>query len=86
MIWSDIASDSIRAADRMVDKITSLFDELAEMPGIGTLQPEVGPQVLRHVVRPDLIFYRPIESGVGILRVLHDARDLPPILKRMRDE
>jgi len=28
-----------------------------------------------------LIFYRPIEQGVEIVRVLHGARDMPSVFK-----
>lgn len=54
-------------------------DGIADMPGIGRQREELSPG-LRSVPEGDyVIFYRQIEDGVEIIRVLHGKRDIPTI-------
>jgi toxin ParE1/3/4 len=56
------------------------------MPGIGTKYQHQHPALagLRYFPvsrsRIDIVFYRPIASGIEVVRVLHGARDLDRIL------
>jgi toxin ParE1/3/4 len=82
-----IQSDSPDAALRFLNQAEATFQALAEMPGLG------GPYATQSrrlkglrcfAVRgfPNhLIFYLPISGGVEIVRVLHGARDIAPILE-----
>ena len=52
---------------------------LAEMPESGRQREKLAPELRSFAVGNYVIFYRPIENGVEIVRVLHGARDLPPV-------
>src|SRR5262252_4251542 len=80
-----IAADNPEAAERFLDAAEAAFDRLAALPSIGLTVPfqSALAQGLR-VWRVEgfercLIFYRPAESGIEVVRVLHAARDFPTI-------
>jgi toxin ParE1/3/4 len=60
--------------------------QLARMPGMGTPWESDKPGLagMRFFpvtkFRNHLLFYRPIESGIELVRVLHGARDLDALL------
>jgi toxin ParE1/3/4 len=75
-IWDYIASDSSAAADRVVDELYERFRLLAESPGIGESQPTLADGTYRRFThRNYVIYFRPIENGIVVVRVLHGARD-----------
>jgi toxin ParE1/3/4 len=49
------------------------------MPGIGRQREDLAPRLRGFPFGNYVIFYRPMENGVEIVRVLHGARDLPPL-------
>ena len=75
-IWVRIASDSPFHADRYLDHLDAKMQLLAEFPHLGRLHPELGQGLRGFPVDDYLIFYRQVESGVDIVRVLHGARDI----------
>lgn len=82
-----IGADSVRNADRFLQSARETFLRLAEMPGMGRIygQPLAGGDTLRvwHVKGFEnwLIFYRPVDGGIEVIRVLHGARDLDSVLE-----
>ncbi|MBI1814057.1 MAG: type II toxin-antitoxin system RelE/ParE family toxin [Deltaproteobacteria bacterium] len=76
-----IAEGDPLASDRFVDALTTTFDRLATFPLIGRARPELAPGLRSFPHRTYVIFYRPTPRGVHIVRVLHGARDLPPLLE-----
>ena len=87
-----IARDKVEPADRFLKQVERTFDLIARFPGIGRAW-ESRPPRLRGVrvypiprFRNCFVFYRPIESGVEILTVLHGARDLGPALDDLPEE
>jgi toxin ParE1/3/4 len=78
-IWFYIAQDNPKAADKFIRTIVSRFPKLAATPGWGRRREELAPGLRSVPVGRYLIFYRPLENGVEIARVLHGARDLPPL-------
>lgn len=80
-IWFYIAQDNINAADRFLRAIVSRFPKLAAMPQIGRAREELSPRLRSFPVGHYVIFYRPMDNGVEIARVLHGARDLPPLFE-----
>ena len=72
-----LQSDGVRAA-RVVDRILSVCEAVASMPGIGRDRPDIKghPRVLP--VRPWLIFYEPLADRRGVLvtRIVDGRRDL----------
>ncbi|HEY5296886.1 MAG TPA: type II toxin-antitoxin system RelE/ParE family toxin [Verrucomicrobiae bacterium] len=78
-IWLYIAQDNLDAADKFIHVIVSRFSKLAAMPLIGRQREELSPRLRSFPVSRYVVFYRPIENGVEIVRVLHGARDFPPL-------
>jgi toxin ParE1/3/4 len=80
-IWFYIAQDNPDAAEKFLRALVSRFPMLASQPGIGRKREELSPGLRSFPVGRCVIFYRPIENGVEIARVLHGARDFPPLFE-----
>lgn len=80
-IWFYIAQDNPAAADRFIRALVSRFPTLASMPQVGRQREELSSRLRSFPVGNYIIFYRPIENGVEIARVLHGARDFPPLFE-----
>ena len=78
-IWFYIAQDDSTAADRFIHFVVSRFPKLAAFPQIGRQRSELAARFISFPVGRYVIFYRPMENGIEIVRVLHGARDLPPL-------
>jgi toxin ParE1/3/4 len=82
-----IGSDSEESATRFLRAAEETFVDLAAMPGMGvaTSLGEPGDQSLRRWrirgFENFLIFYRPIEDGIEVIRVLHGAREIERIFE-----
>jgi toxin ParE1/3/4 len=77
-----IARDNEDAAFRLIDTIDEKLRMLAEFPGAGQARPELLPNLRSFPVGRYLIFYRPIENGIEVLRVIHGARNLRRLFRR----
>lgn len=76
-IWVYLAEDSIEAANSAIQAIGRKCLDCAEMPGMGRRRDDLSPG-LRSISHGNyLIFYRPVDTGIEIVRVLHGARNLP---------
>lgn len=73
-IWVYIAQDNERAADELIDAIDSRLADLSRMPMSAEAVPYIGPDVRRSSVGNYVIYFRPIEDGILVLRILHGAR------------
>jgi len=71
-----IARDSLQAADRFIDRIHRQFEVLADTPQLGRSRSELTPSLRSFPLGNYLGFYRPIDNGVEIIRVLSGYRDL----------
>ncbi len=80
-IWFYIAQDNVDAADKFIRVIVSRFSRLAAMPQLGRRREELSPRLRSFPVGRYVIFYRPMENGIEIARVLHGARDFPPLFE-----
>jgi len=80
-IWFYIAQDNMDAADRFIHAIVSRFAMLAGMPEMGRMREELAPRLRSFAIGNYVIFYRPMENGVEIARVLHGAREFPPLFE-----
>lgn len=78
-IWSYIARDNADAADIFIRAIVSRFPKLADMPLLGRSREELSPHLRSFPVGRYIIFYRPAQNAIEIVRVIHGARDLPPL-------
>jgi toxin ParE1/3/4 len=80
-IWLYIAEGDLVAADRLIEQVVSRFPKLAAWSEIGRERAELSPRLRSLVVGRYVIFYRPMENGIEVVRVLHGARDLPPLFE-----
>ena len=83
-----IARDNLEAGRRFYDAAAQVFDQLALMPEMGSPRTFRNPALagVRLWRIPGferyLIFYRPIQDGIEVIRVLHAARDINAILEQ----
>lgn len=75
-LWDHIAGDDLAAADRVVERLRTAFEQLAVMPLMGRARPELGARYRSFPVERAVIFYRPARSGIEILRVTYGGRDV----------
>jgi toxin ParE1/3/4 len=77
-----IAKGSLESALRFLDAAEDAFQRLARMPEMAGLWESphrrlAGIRVWRiHGFENHLVFYRPIEGGIELVRVLHGARNV----------
>jgi toxin ParE1/3/4 len=79
-LWAHIAEANPSAADRMVDAVLESSRTHVRFPNMGQNRDDLGPGLRCFVVSPFVIFYRPVEGTIEILRILHGARDIDTIL------
>lgn len=83
---SYIAEHSPDASRRFLGAVESTISAIAAMPGMGVSRRYSDPRLegLRMIAvtgfEKTLIFYRPSETGIEVVRVLHAARDIQAIL------
>jgi toxin ParE1/3/4 len=79
-IWYSVASGrDDRTADRLVSKILDECHSHAQFPEGGRLREELSPGLRSFSVPPYVVFYRPHEDTIAVLRILHGRRDLKRI-------
>lgn len=75
--WLYIANDDEDAAAVLLDRLARLFQQLAGNVHMGRARPEFEMPELRSFPHGAyVVFYRPVQRGVEIVRVFHSARDL----------
>ncbi len=78
---------SLEAPQRFYDAAAATFEKLARMPGLGERRESLNPRLAGLRVRriegfPNhLIFCRPVEDGIEVVRVLHGAGDIDRVLE-----
>jgi toxin ParE1/3/4 len=81
-IWDHIAEDDRGAAERFSAAVRQKCRILAENPRLGRARDELRKGLRSFPVGKFLIFYRPLEDGIEVVRVLHGARDIEAALRR----
>jgi toxin ParE1/3/4 len=66
----------LNAADRLLEIINKKCQNLAVFPSLGRSWEELAPNLRSFPVEEYLIFYRLVEDGVEILRVISGYRNL----------
>ena len=75
-VWTSIAFDSPKAADRMVERILKSISALEQFPEMCQPRPELGSGIRLLVEQPYIVPYRIKTKGiVEVIRVLHGARN-----------
>ena len=84
-----IARDSLAAAERFLDAAAGAFDLLSDNPELGTACSFSNPRAIgirMWTIRgfeSRVIFYRPIQDGIDVVRVIHASRDIDKIFSSM---
>ena len=80
-VWDYVASDSIEAADRVLDALETALRGLAKNPGKGHWRDDLADRRHRFfLVYSYLIVYRPETNPMQVIRVLHASRDIQSLL------
>lgn len=80
-IWRYVSEKSETAAVRLITEINARYETLLDHPQMGRSREELGPDYRSLVVGNYVLFYRLIEEGIEIARVLHGARDTLPLFQ-----
>jgi toxin ParE1/3/4 len=80
-LWSYIATGNPAAADRMADAVLEASRMHVRFPNMGQNRDDLRPGIRRFVVSPFVVFYRPVEDTIEVLRILHGARDIGSIIE-----
>jgi toxin ParE1/3/4 len=75
-IWRYIAQDSPANADRLLDRINDTMNRLAAVPFMGQARFDLALGLRMFPVGSYLIFFRPIQEGIEVIRVLHGKRNI----------
>jgi toxin ParE1/3/4 len=75
-IWNFIAADNIQAAERLIDRIGSVFQMLVENPLAGRERPELRKGLRSFPVRNYIIFYIPVPDGIEVIRVMNGRQGI----------
>ena len=79
LIWIFYAEKSERAAARIRKNIISKYDLLLQFPRAGRSRNELQEGLRSLSVRNHIIFYREIEAGLEIVRVLYGVQDFAQV-------
>lgn len=77
-IWTYIAVRDLAAADRLVQHFDATLNVIATAPNMGRKVEEFAANLRSFPIGSYLIFYRPVEDGIQLIRVIHGARDITP--------
>jgi toxin ParE1/3/4 len=80
-IWRHVAAENPGAADRLLDRIDSVCERLAEFPRMGQARPDLAESLRYFVAGSYLVIYRETPDAVDIVRVVHGARNLPRLFR-----
>ena len=75
-IWTFLAAESERAADRVLDRIGAKLELLVRQPNLGRLRHELHSSLRSFPVGDYVVFYQVAGRSVTVARVLHGSRDL----------
>ncbi|PIO96208.1 type II toxin-antitoxin system RelE/ParE family toxin [Pleomorphomonas carboxyditropha] len=75
-IWTYVADDNEAAADRLLRRIDSVLDMLADTPLAGRARPELHPEIRSFPVGNYVVFYVVQPAAMDVVRVLSRYRDI----------
>jgi toxin ParE1/3/4 len=75
-IWRYIACDSLAAADRLIELFLDKFLLLSSQPLLGESRDALQPGLRSFSIGNYVVFYRPMQTGIEVARVIHAARDI----------
>ena len=75
-ISGSLSSKNSNAAERFLDAIAQRLRTLANFPKMGRRRDEIAPSLRSFPIEDYLIFYRPLEKGTEVLRIVNSYSDL----------
>jgi toxin ParE1/3/4 len=60
-------------AERYLDDLQACLQEVANGPGLGRSCDSIRPGLMRMEYRRHVVFYRPKEYGIRVIRILHQG-------------
>lgn len=78
-IWDHVSDDSQFQADRLIERFRSKLEHLAKWNTLGRPRPEMARNCRSYPFGKYCFFFRPIDNGIEVIRVIHSARDLDQI-------
>ena len=75
-IWLYIAEDQPINADCFLERLEEYAERVAEFNDMGIDRPELASNLKSFPVDRYILFYRQIENGIELVRVLHSSRDI----------
>jgi len=83
-LWEYIAADNLDAADQLGERLYRTFDQLAALPRMGHLRPDLAGDrpLLFWPMGAYLIIYRADRHPLEIVAITHGSRDIPTLLRR----
>ncbi|PZO47165.1 MAG: type II toxin-antitoxin system RelE/ParE family toxin [Phormidesmis priestleyi] len=78
-IWTYRADSSEERADELIEQLVKQFMMLTTFPEAGRKRPEVKKGIRSFVAERHVIFYRTLNQGIEIVRVLYGTRDIDKI-------
>jgi toxin ParE1/3/4 len=76
IIATYLAHKSLDGALNWIEGIDRILDLLANNPLLGEAVDYLGKGLRRHTFGDYLLFYKPMESGIEIRRILHGSRKI----------
>ncbi|NMG08316.1 type II toxin-antitoxin system RelE/ParE family toxin [Brasilonema sp. UFV-L1] len=80
-LWNYIADFSEERADSYLRMLDEKMQTLAQFPLMGKECAELLEGLRSFPVNNYVIFYRPIDNGIEVIRVLHGARDIESLFE-----
>jgi toxin ParE1/3/4 len=71
-----IARDNLTAADGLILEIKQKFRILASQPLLGQHRPDLSTNLRSFTVGNYVVYYRPVQNSIEVIRVIHAARDI----------
>lgn len=78
--WDYIAEDSPFQADRLILRFREKLEYLAKWQTLGRPRPEFCQGCRSYPFVNYCFYFRPTDSGIEVLRILHSARDIEQII------
>ena len=76
-------SGSRSVALRFLDSIEEKCRIYATQPLMGGARPDLGRNVRCFPIGNHVVLYRPLDEGIELLLVVHGARDIPALYRRL---
>ena len=80
-----VAVDNEPAALDLLERVQSECDSLVDNPGLGRAREELIENLRSAPVGDYVIFYRPADYGIQVIRILHGDRDLKDPIEHWED-